>query len=182
MQEICSLGSEGAGAGQLAPATRHGAAVTASTATAEAARPLYTETATGTFTQAGGGSLKVRFSPYGVWGDTWVRDATFEVAPNAMSAGTAQITMAVTSGYSFGDVRVAFSPSGLAFQPSGTLTVTLWWTQYWYPTADQLFLEAQHITDGGIVTDAVLTSDRNGTYRVVVTIAVPGFSVYGLRD
>ena len=159
-----------------------GTVATATTTDATADQPLYTETATGAFTRTQGGALKVRFSPYGVWGQTWVRDAAFEVAPNALTAEAVDITMAVTSGYTFDDVKVAFSPSGTAFQPAGKLTLTLWWTEYWYPTDEYLHLAADHITADGTVTDVVLTSDRRGSYKVVVTIDVPGFSLYGLRD
>lgn len=157
-------------------------AVAAQTSAEEPDRPMYTETASGPFTSGRGGQLKVRFGPYGVWGDTWVRNAAFEVAPNSLTTDSADITMTVTSGYSFEDVKVEFTPSGLAFVPPGTLTLELWWTQYWYPSDEYLHLAADHITTDGTVTDVVLTSDRKGSYKVTVTIEVPGFSLYGLRD
>jgi len=143
---------------------------------------LHTQTVSGSFSQAAGGRLKVGFRRYGSWGMTWVKDAVFEVAPGAMDAESAEITMAVTSGCSVDDVVVAFRPSGLAFRPPGTLEVTLWWCERRAPSRDQLQVAAEHITAGGTVTDVVVSVQENGTYKAIVTIEVPGFSLYGLRD
>lgn len=146
---------------------------------------VYTESATGTFTRAKGGELKVRFKRYGEKGEIWVTKAEFEAEPGAMVTKKAKITMTVTSGYSFDDVEVEFSPSGTVFQPAGTLTLELWGEKDKKDKnlfEEYLRLAADHITADGTVTDVVLSTDRRGAYKVIVTIEVPGFSVYGLRD
>ncbi len=153
---------------------------------------LNTENATGAFTIADGGELKVKFKQHGKKGDIWVKKAAFEVAPGAMvptpgkktrKSKKIEITMTVTSGDSFDDVRVAFTPSGTTFQPAGILTLELRGEKGKKdkdPTEEDLKLAAVHITADGTVTDVVLSTERRGAYKVIVTIDVPGFSVFGL--
>jgi len=159
---------------------------------------LYTESATGTFTRADGGKLKVKFKHRGEKGEIWVKKAEFEAADGAMVTAegakkteSAKITMTVTSGDSFGDVGVEFTPSGTVFEPVGTLTLELRGEKGkkakkskkdGYPSEEDLQLAADHITAGGKVMDVVLTTERHGAYKVIVTIEVPSFSYYGLRD
>lgn len=158
-----------------------------------------TESATGAFTSAKGGKLQVKFRQQGKDGDIWVKKAVFEAARGALTE-TTDITMEVTSGVSFDDVMVAFGPPGTAFQSDGTLTLELWGEKAktaksrkskkskkskkddGYPSEEELQLAADHITADGTVLDVVLTTERRGAYKIIVTIAVPGFSLYGLRD
>lgn len=148
-------------------------------------RPLYAECVSGPFSPDESGSLTVKFANnYGDWDDLRLSRADFEVEAGALDAAH-EITMTVTTGYVLEDLMVVFEPDGLTFTPPAILTLTIWWGCESCRSDEQLaILEAlaQHIHPDGTVTESTFETSQQGNAYLIVTIEVPGFSSYGLRD
>ena len=148
-------------------------------------RHLLTKTASGTFSPDRSGSLTAKFpNSYGDWTDLRLKEARFDLQSGAIDAAQ-EITMTVTAGYVLADIDVEFSPDGLTFMPPATLTLTIWWGCESCRADEQLaILEAlaQHIHPDGTLTEYGFDISRQGNAFLIVTIDVPGFSRYLIRN
>lgn len=154
---------------------------TTTTSTSSTGQPLYTKSASGWFSPGSGGSLNVKFANnYGSWTDVRLKSATFQVAPGAIAAKVL-ITMDVTTGYTIDDVNVQFGPSGLTFNPEGTLTLVFWGGSKL--SEEELRLrEAQgyHITSDGYISTVTQETDTQGNAYYIIAMKVPGFSRFSV--
>jgi hypothetical protein len=125
----------------------------------------------GWFSPAEGGRLEVSFPRYADDDDVQVKRAVFKVDQGSIN-GTYKITMQVFSGTTLADVSVEFSPSGLKFNPSATLTFVL------RGELDPDEVKAYHI-EGGTVTE-ISTAIEEGKKTTTITVKVPNFSIYSL--
>ena len=121
--------------------------------------------------------IRVHFPNYGGPNDITVRDVVLEVAPGAIVGGTkVKIKMEAYSGYTLEDVHVIFDPSGVVFDPPGTVTISLRG-----PVTPEDVLLAQHVYGDGYVETIVTDVDvKNGEKKVDIDLRVPGFSRYSL--
>ena len=97
----------------------------------------------------------------------------------AESAGSVEILMRVSSGYTLEDVGVEFWPKGLGFRPPARLTLVLIGNHLDYDA-----LKVYHISGGVIEEVSVAFREVDGKKIAIttVTIGVPGFSGYTLDD
>ncbi len=127
----------------------------------------------GWFSPQTSGTLQVGFPDYAAAGEVQVKTAKFTVAAGSLSRN-AWITMTALSGATLEDVSVIFTPSGLTFTPSATLTLVL------RGEIDPAHLKAYHI-EGREVTEIPAQVSANGN-GWTVALQVPGFSRYGMGD
>ncbi len=134
---------------------------------------VYARSASGWFSPDRGGQLNVSFGKYTAndFAAVQVRSAKFVVDKGAIDAAH-QITMKVFSGYSLNDVAIEFSPAGLRFNPSATLTIVLW------GDLDPEEVHVYHI-EGSTITE-VSADFEEGKKTWTIIIKIPGFSTYSL--
>ena len=124
-----------------------------------------------------GGTLKAKLHKTGGKNDVMAKDVSFRIELGSIvGGGEHEITMEVHSGTTVDDIRVVFSPSGLAFSPMASLTMRLRG-----PVTAEQVSSAQHICGGGKIIESITTeTDRKGNSFLVVELKVPGFSIYSL--
>ena len=123
--------------------------------------------------------LSVHFKKYAGLNQLQVRSARFEVEEGSIaeSAGSVEILMRVSSGYTLEDVGVEFWPKGLGFRPPARLTLVLIGKHLDYDA-----LKAYHIS-GGVIEEVSVSFEERGGKKIAITtavITVPGFSGYQL--
>ena len=138
--------------------------------------PVYCESVT-KFVSSWDEELCVKFRSYGGADDVTVKDATLYIeTASVVGGGDYDVTMDAYSGTTLDDVNIVFSPSGLEFLPTATLTLRLLG-----PVTAEEVREARHICGDGTNVESITTqTSRNGESFLVVKIRVPGFSQYSL--
>ena len=101
-----------------------------------------------------------------------VKKVKFKVDKKSIEQ-TYDISMTVFTGSTLEDVMLAFTPSGIAFEPPATLEI------YVEGAVDADLLKAYHITGDGEVTEVGMDIDKKRK-EWKITIKVPGFSRYDL--
>lgn len=133
--------------------------------------------ATGLFSPRKDGKLEVKLDDRDDGNGVHVQKSTFEVRKGSIDREV-EISMTVYSGSNLEDIGVAFTPSGLTFNPPATLTLAL---QGDVKKKDLEGLKAYHIHDSTVTQIPIHISSR-GKDGLTITLRVPGFSTYSLGD